>query len=194
MEEIGVNAEEVSERVEELRPRGDEAPSGSPPFTPEAKKTLELSLREALQLGHDYIGTEHILLVLSEQEREWVPRFSPTGRGIDHSQVSRQDHDSLDGLRAHKACPGNSGGANHVRQVEGETVRLFPEKSAEGRGLGVTPEPVERLPTTKLLTRVLKNMFESIGVDLLDDDFANIVVTPVITNEGPGSLMSVWAI
>ena len=54
----------VREKVEEIIGMAGTAPSGSPPFTPRAKKVLELSLREALQLNHNYIGTEHILLGL----------------------------------------------------------------------------------------------------------------------------------
>jgi ATP-dependent Clp protease ATP-binding subunit ClpA len=54
----------VRQQVEEIIGRGQQAPSGHIPFTPRAKKVLELSLREALQLGHGYIGTEHILLGL----------------------------------------------------------------------------------------------------------------------------------
>jgi ATP-dependent Clp protease ATP-binding subunit ClpC len=46
------------QQVEEIIGQGQHAPSGHIPFTPRAKKVLELSLREALQLGHDYIGTE----------------------------------------------------------------------------------------------------------------------------------------
>jgi ATP-dependent Clp protease ATP-binding subunit ClpC len=54
----------VRQEVEQIIGRGQQAPSGHIPFTPRAKKVLELSLREALQLGHNYIGTEHILLGL----------------------------------------------------------------------------------------------------------------------------------
>jgi ATP-dependent Clp protease ATP-binding subunit ClpC len=54
----------VRQQVEEIIGRGQQAPPGHIPFTPRAKKVLELSLREALQLGHDRIGTEHILLGL----------------------------------------------------------------------------------------------------------------------------------
>ncbi len=50
--------------VTEIIGAGDEPNIGTPPFTPRAKKTLELALREALQLGHNYIGTEHLLLGL----------------------------------------------------------------------------------------------------------------------------------
>src|SRR5579885_2668870 len=56
--------EGVAQQVEEIIGQGQQAPSGHIPFTPRAKKVLELSLREALQLGHNYIGTEHILLGL----------------------------------------------------------------------------------------------------------------------------------
>src|ERR1700758_776140 len=56
--------EAVRSQVEEIIGQGGSSPSGHIPFTPRAKKVLELSLREALQLGHNYIGTEHILLGL----------------------------------------------------------------------------------------------------------------------------------
>ncbi|HZQ56987.1 MAG TPA: Clp protease N-terminal domain-containing protein [Acidimicrobiales bacterium] len=61
----GVSLEAARAKVEELRgPRPAAPGAGSPPFTPRAKKVLELSLREALSLGHDYIGTEHVLLAI----------------------------------------------------------------------------------------------------------------------------------
>jgi ATP-dependent Clp protease ATP-binding subunit ClpC len=59
---MDVTLEAVREKVEELVGPTGAVPTGSPPFTPRAKKVLELSLREALQLGHNYIGTEHLLL------------------------------------------------------------------------------------------------------------------------------------
>ena len=59
-----VSVEQIRQRVEEIIGRGSGPPSGHIPFTPRAKKVLEMSLREALQLGHNYIGTEHILLGL----------------------------------------------------------------------------------------------------------------------------------
>ena len=64
LESLGVSLEAVRAQVEEIIGQGQQAPSGHIPFTPRAKKVLELSLREALQLGHNYIGTEHILLGL----------------------------------------------------------------------------------------------------------------------------------
>ena len=64
LDSLGISLEAARQQVEEIIGRGQQAPSGHIPFTPRAKKVLELSLREALQLGHDYIGTEHILLGL----------------------------------------------------------------------------------------------------------------------------------
>ena len=64
LESMGVTLSSVREQVQDIIGPGQQAPSGHIPFTPRAKKVLELSLREALQLGHNYIGTEHILLGL----------------------------------------------------------------------------------------------------------------------------------
>jgi ATP-dependent Clp protease ATP-binding subunit ClpC len=64
LESLGISLEAARQQVQEIIGRGEGMPSGHIPFTPRAKKVLELSLREALQFGHDYIGTEHILLGL----------------------------------------------------------------------------------------------------------------------------------
>jgi ATP-dependent Clp protease ATP-binding subunit ClpA len=64
LEALDIHLEAVRQQVEEIIGKGPNAPTGHIPFTPRAKKVLELSLRESLQLGHDYIGTEHILLGL----------------------------------------------------------------------------------------------------------------------------------
>jgi ATP-dependent Clp protease ATP-binding subunit ClpC len=64
LESLGISLEGVRQQVEEIIGQGQQAPSRHIPFTPRAKKVLELSLREARQLGHNYIGTEHILLGL----------------------------------------------------------------------------------------------------------------------------------
>jgi Clp amino terminal domain, pathogenicity island component len=64
LESLGISLEAVRAEVGEIIGRGDERPAAHIPFTPRAKKVLELSLREALELGHNYIGTEHILLGL----------------------------------------------------------------------------------------------------------------------------------
>jgi ATP-dependent Clp protease ATP-binding subunit ClpA len=64
LESLNIRLDAVRRQVEEIIGQGGSPPSGHIPFTPRAKKVLELSLREAMQLGHNYIGTEHILLGL----------------------------------------------------------------------------------------------------------------------------------
>jgi ATP-dependent Clp protease ATP-binding subunit ClpC len=64
LESLNISLEAVRQQVEEIIGQGQAAPTGHIPFTPRAKKVLELSLRESLQLGHNYIGTEHVLLGL----------------------------------------------------------------------------------------------------------------------------------
>ena len=67
LESLGIGLDAVRQRVEEVIGRGSQAPSGHIPFTREAKKALEMSLREAVHLGHNYIGTEHLLLGLIQR-------------------------------------------------------------------------------------------------------------------------------
>ena len=67
LESLGVSVEDVRSRLAELLPSGDAGATGQIPFTPRAKKALELSLREALSMGHNHIGTEHLLLGLTRE-------------------------------------------------------------------------------------------------------------------------------
>ncbi len=85
---LGVSLEAVREKVEETIGMAGTAPSGSPPFTPRAKKVLELAWREALQLNHSYIGTEHILLGLV-REGEGVAATVLVDLGADLGSVRR---------------------------------------------------------------------------------------------------------
>ena len=89
LESLGISLEAVRGQVEELIGQGASSPSGHIPFTPRAKKVLELSLREALQLGHNYIGTEHILLGLI-REGEGVAAQVLVKLGADLSRVRQQ--------------------------------------------------------------------------------------------------------
>src|SRR5438034_1201348 len=89
LESLGISLEGVRQQVEEIIGQGQQAPSGHIPFTPRAKKVLELSLREALQLGHNYIGTEHILLGLI-REGEGVAAQVLVKLGADLSRVRQQ--------------------------------------------------------------------------------------------------------
>jgi ATP-dependent Clp protease ATP-binding subunit ClpC len=89
LESLGVSLDSVRSQVEEIIGTGSSSPQGHIPFTPRAKKVLELSLREALQLGHNYIGTEHILLGLI-REGEGVAAQVLQKLGADLSRVRQQ--------------------------------------------------------------------------------------------------------
>ena len=89
LESLGISLDAVRQQVEEIIGQGQQAPSGHIPFTPRAKKVLELSLREALQLGHNYIGTEHILLGLI-REGDGVAAQVLVRLGADLDRVRQQ--------------------------------------------------------------------------------------------------------
>jgi ATP-dependent Clp protease ATP-binding subunit ClpA len=89
LEWFGISLEAGRVQVQETISQGLRAPTGHIPFTPRAKKVLELSLREALQLGHKYIGTEHILLGIG-REGEGVAAQVLAGFGADYPQVREQ--------------------------------------------------------------------------------------------------------
>jgi ATP-dependent Clp protease ATP-binding subunit ClpA len=111
---LDISLEAVRRLVEEIIGRGQQAPSGHIPFTPRAKKVLELSLREALQLGHNYIGTEHILLGLF-REGEGVGVQVLVRLGADPNRARQQVVHLVRGDK----------GAQRTRIVAtGESVRL----------------------------------------------------------------------
>jgi ATP-dependent Clp protease ATP-binding subunit ClpC len=93
---IGVSRDEVRTLVEEIIGRGTQTLSEHVPFTPRAKTVLELSLREALQLGHNYIGTEHLLLGLL-REGEGVAAQVLTRLGAELGQVRSAVVEALGG-------------------------------------------------------------------------------------------------
>ncbi|HEY4378645.1 MAG TPA: AAA family ATPase, partial [Acidimicrobiales bacterium] len=108
LESLGISLEAVRSQVEEIIGQGGSSPSGHIPFTPRAKKVLELSLREALQLGHNYIGTEHILLGLI-REGEGVAAQVLVKLGADLSRVRQQVIQLLSGYSGPGSAPGGSG-------------------------------------------------------------------------------------
>ncbi|HHX84463.1 MAG TPA: ATP-dependent Clp protease ATP-binding subunit [Actinomycetales bacterium] len=113
LESLGISLEAVRSQVEEIIGQGQQAPSGHIPFTPRAKKVLELSLREALQLGHNYIGTEHILLGLI-REGEGVAAQVLVKLGADLTRVRQQVIQLLSGYQGKEAeaagAPSGGGG------------------------------------------------------------------------------------
>src|SRR6201999_3685584 len=105
----GISLECVPSQVEEIRGQGLQAPSGHIPFTPRAKKVLELSLREALQLGHNYIGTEHILLGLI-REGDGVAAQVLVKLGADLNRVRQQVIQLLHGYQGKEPTSAGTGG------------------------------------------------------------------------------------
>ncbi len=105
LESLGISLDAVREQVQEIIGQGQQAPSGHIPFTPRAKKVLELSLREALQLGHNYIGTEHILLGLI-REGEGVAAQVLVKLGADLNRVRQQVIQLLSGYQGKEPASG----------------------------------------------------------------------------------------
>jgi ATP-dependent Clp protease ATP-binding subunit ClpC len=123
LESLGISLEAVRAQVEEIIGHGGQAPSGHIPFTPRAKKVLELSLREALQLGHNYIGTEHILLGLI-REGEGVAAQVLVKLGADLSRVRQQVIQLLSGYAGGKESGGQGAttGGGSESQPSGSLV------------------------------------------------------------------------
>ena len=103
LESLDISLEAVRAQVEEIIGQGQQAPSGHLPFTPRATKVLELSLREALQLGHSYIGTEHILLGLI-REGEGVAAQVLQKLGADLNRVRQQVIQLLSGFQGKESA------------------------------------------------------------------------------------------
>jgi ATP-dependent Clp protease ATP-binding subunit ClpC len=132
LESLGISLEAVREKVEETIGPAGSSSTGSPPFTPRAKKVLELSLREALQLGHNYIGTEHMLLGLV-REGEGVAAQVLVSLGADLSRVRQQVIQLLSGYQSQggkEAAP-----AGTAPSSTGETPSGSPVLDQFGRNL-----------------------------------------------------------
>ncbi len=118
LESLSISLEAVRSQVEDIIGQGGSSPSGHIPFTPRAKKVLELSLREALQLGHNYIGTEHILLGLI-REGEGVAAQVLVKLGADLSRVRQQVIQLLSGYSGPAGQTGSSGDAGKASATAG---------------------------------------------------------------------------
>jgi len=122
LESLGISLEAVREKVEETIGPAGSSTTGSPPFTPRAKKVLELSLREALQLGHNYIGTEHMLLGLV-REGEGVAAQVLVNLGADLSRVRQQVIQLLSGYAGGKeGAPAGAGTSSQEGAPSGSPV------------------------------------------------------------------------
>jgi dihydroneopterin aldolase len=169
---LGVTLGKAREQVESIVGYGEEETSGQAPFTPRSKKVLELALREALQLGHNYIGTEHLLLGLI-QEFGGVAAQVFLNLGIDRGKVRQETVHRLEGGRVRAARNvGQTGSPPHITmfraRVEGLVVRARCGVTDEERA---TPQPL----------RVdLSYLYEAAGEE---DDLSGTVDYGVVSEE-----------
>lgn len=163
LESLNISLGAVREQVQEIIGKGQQAPSGHIPFTPRAKKVLELSLREALQLGHNYIGTEHILLGLI-REGEGVAAQVLVKLGADLGRVRQQVIQLLSGYQGGKetASAGVSSGGQQEGTPAGSAVldqfgRNLTAAAREGKLDPVIGREHEMERVMQVLSRRTKN-------------------------------------
>lgn len=158
LESLSISLEDVHQQVEELIGRGTYVPTGHIPFTPRAKKVLELSLREALQLGHNYIGTEHILLGLI-REGEGVAAQVLLNLGADLEKVRSAVIQLLSGYYGKPQEPGESrgGGRGEANQLLDEFGRNLTRAAREGKLDPVVGRAQEIERVMQILSRRTKN-------------------------------------
>ncbi|MFG6193286.1 Clp protease N-terminal domain-containing protein, partial [Nonomuraea sp. JJY05] len=158
LESLGISLEGVRQQVEEIIGQGQSAPSGHIPFTPRAKKVLELSLREALQLGHNYIGTEHILLGLI-REGEGVAAQVLVKLGADLNRVRQQVIQLLHGYQGKEpaAAGGPQESAPSTSLVLDQFGRNLTQAAREGKLDPVIGREKEIERVMQVLSRRTKN-------------------------------------
>ncbi|MGW5455612.1 ATP-dependent Clp protease ATP-binding subunit [Nocardia sp. NPDC003979] len=160
LESLGISLEGVRSQVEEIIGQGQQAPSGHIPFTPRAKKVLELSLREALQLGHNYIGTEHILLGLI-REGEGVAAQVLVKLGADLNRVRQQVIQLLSGYQGKEPVEGTGSrgeaGTPSTSLVLDQFGRNLTQAALEGKLDPVIGRSKEIERVMQVLSRRTKN-------------------------------------
>src|SRR5690625_2256416 len=159
LESLGISLDAVREQVQEIIGTGQQAPSGHIPFTPRAKKVLEFSLREALQLGHNYIGTEHILLGLI-REGEGVAAQVLVKLGADLNSVRQHVIQLLSGYQGKE--PVAPGGGPQEGTPAGSAVldqfgRNLTQAAREGKLDPVIGRSLEIERVMQVLSRRTKN-------------------------------------
>ena len=159
LESLDISLDGVRAQVKESIGQGQQAPSGHIPFTPRAKKVLELSLREALQLGHTYIGTEHILLGLI-REGEGVAAQVLVKMGADLNRVRQQVIQLVNGFQgkeAEGAGVGGSEAAPATSAVLDQFGRNLTQAAREGKLDPVVGRQAEAERVMQTLSRRTKN-------------------------------------
>ncbi|MDH6179843.1 ATP-dependent Clp protease ATP-binding subunit ClpC [Microbacteriaceae bacterium SG_E_30_P1] len=158
LESLGISLDAVREQVQDIIGQGQQQPTGHIPFTPRAKKVLELSLREALQLGHNYIGTEHILLGLI-REGEGVAAQVLVKLGADLNRVRQQVIQLLSGYQGKEAVAvgGNDSAPDKGSQVLDQFGRNLTQAARDGKLDPVIGREKEMERVMQILSRRSKN-------------------------------------
>jgi ATP-dependent Clp protease ATP-binding subunit ClpC len=156
LEALNISLDAVREQVQETIGQGQQAPSGHIPFTPRAKKVLELSLREALGLGHNYIGTEHILLGLI-REGEGVAAQVLVKLGADLNRVRQQVIQLLSGFQSKEPSSGPAEGTPSTSLVLDQFGRNLTAAARESKLDPVIGRAREIERVMQILSRRTKN-------------------------------------
>ena len=175
LESLGISLDAVRQQVEEIIGQGQQAPSGHIPFTPRAKKVLELTRREALQLGHSYIGTEHILLGLI-REGDGVAAQVLVNLGADLNRVRQQVIQLLHGHPAEGPVPARFA-AQNLRVLPAVQTRLeaveqrlaaIEQRIGTGPDTSDLPVPAERVQQLTDEIERLRTLLRQHGIDPQD--------------------------
>src|SRR5215212_5776837 len=177
---LNVTLDEVREQVESIVGYGEEGTGGQAPFTPRSKKVLELALREALQLGHNYIGTEHILLGLV-RESEGVAARVLSNLGVDPDKVRREVVRMLGGGRSQRGRGGESGGGRGVEGLaqeisEDRVPDILADKEVYTLDLGALVAGSKyRGEFEERLKKIMKEITDHGDIILFIDEIHNLV-------------------
>jgi ATP-dependent Clp protease ATP-binding subunit ClpC len=157
LESLDITVEEVRAQVARIVGQGDEVTTGQIPFTPRAKKVLELALREALSLGHNYIGTEHILLGLV-RENEGVAARILLDFDADAEKIRNEIIRMLSGPgRRQGSGSGGQGEKAKSSKLLDQFGRNFTKQASEGKLDPVVGRQVEIERIMQILSRRQKN-------------------------------------
>src|SRR5919205_906793 len=157
LESLDITVEEVRAQVARIVGQGDEVTTGQIPFTPRAKKVLELALREALSLGHNYIGTEHILLGLV-RENEGVAARILLDFDADAEKIRNEIIRMLSGPgRRQQGGGGPPGEKSKSSKLLDQFGRNFTRQAAEGKLDPVVGRQTEMERVMQILSRRTKN-------------------------------------
>ncbi|MBA2295171.1 MAG: AAA family ATPase, partial [Actinobacteria bacterium] len=160
LEQLDITVEEVRAQVARIVGQGDEVTTGQIPFTPRAKKVLELALREALSLGHNYIGTEHILLGLV-RENEGVAARILLDFDADAEKIRNEIIRMLSGPGRRQSGQPSSGGQGGEKSKNSKLLdqfgRNFTKQATEGKLDPVVGRQTEIERIMQILSRRQKN-------------------------------------